>query len=119
MAYVLELSNSKTNQNDDEEADEDDNRSNDSDNIKSNQKYVNVSSRDNRNIYNNNNHNIGDDADKMSNALNRGPFFDISASKNVTALVGKTANMNCRIKNLGNKTVSKHVYFTILAVLLF
>ncbi|XP_031640921.1 hemicentin-1-like [Contarinia nasturtii] len=108
MAYVLELSNPKTNQNNNgEEDDEDDNRSsNDSDNIRSNQKYVNVSSRDNRNFYNNNNHNIGDDADKMNNALNRGPFFDVSASKNVTALVGKTANLNCRIKNLGNKTVT-------------
>ncbi|XP_055313257.1 roundabout homolog 1-like isoform X2 [Sitodiplosis mosellana] len=118
MAYVLELSNSKTNQNDggdgggggdgdDDDDDEDDNRnSNDSDNIRSNQKYVNVSSRD-RNFYNNNNNqNIGDDADKMNNALNRGPFFDVSASKNVTALVGKTANLNCRIKNLGNKTVT-------------
>lgn len=120
MAYVLELSNSKTNQNNGagDEDDEDDNRSsNDSDNTRTNQKYVNVSSRDNRNFYNNNNHNIGDDADKMNNALNRGPFFDVSASKNVTALVGKTANLNCRIKNLGNKTVSKHrlfAHFTIL-----
>lgn len=109
MAYVLELSNSKTNQNDNggvDDDEEDDNRSsNDSDNIRSNHKYVNVSSRDNRNFYNNHNHKISDDADKMNNALNRGPFFDVSASKNVTALVGKTANLNCRIKNLGNKTV--------------
>lgn len=129
MAYVLELSNSKTNQNDGgdnsgggdgrDDDDEDDNRnSNDSDNIRSNQKYVNVSSRDNRNFYNNNNnHNIGDDTDKMNNALNRGPFFDVSASKNVTALVGKTANLNCRIKNLGNKTVSKHVYLLVSTIL--
>lgn len=41
----------------------------------------------------------------VNNPLNRGPFFDVSASKNVTALVGKSANLNCRIKNLGNKTV--------------
>lgn len=27
----------------------------------------------------------------LHNALNRGPYFDISASKNVTALVGNTA----------------------------
>lgn len=110
MAYVLELSNSKTNQNngDDEEDDGDDDirSSSDSDSIRANnQKYVNVSSRDSRNFYNNNNRNIGDDADKMNNVLNRGPFFDVSASKNVTALVGKTANLNCRIKNLANKTV--------------
>lgn len=131
MAYVLELSNSKTNQNNgagggsaggagvggDEDDEDDNSSSNDGDNIRTNQKYVNVSSRDNRNFYNNHNHNIGDDADKMNNALNRGPFFDVSASKNVTALVGKTANLNCRIKNLGNKTVSKHrsfAHFTIL-----
>ncbi|XP_071447059.1 zwei Ig domain protein zig-8-like [Hetaerina americana] len=35
-----------------------------------------------------------------------GPYFDTSASKNVTALVGKTAYLNCRVKNLGNRTVS-------------
>lgn len=44
----------------------------------------------------------------LHNALNRGPYFDISASKNVTALVGNTAYLNCRVRNLGNKTV---VYF--------
>jgi hypothetical protein len=36
----------------------------------------------------------------------RGPYFEPSASRNVTALVGKTAYLNCRIHNLGNKTVS-------------
>ncbi|GLV38216.1 defective proboscis extension response 9 [Carabus blaptoides fortunei] len=35
-----------------------------------------------------------------------GPHFDKSASKNVTALLGKTAYLNCRVKNLGNRTVS-------------
>lgn len=40
------------------------------------------------------------------NALNRGPYFDISASKNVTALVGSSAYLNCRVRNLGNKTVN-------------
>jgi hypothetical protein len=35
----------------------------------------------------------------------RGPYFDPSASKNVTALVGRTAYLNCRVRNLGNKTV--------------
>ncbi|CAH0389283.1 unnamed protein product [Bemisia tabaci] len=34
------------------------------------------------------------------------PYFDKSASKNVTALLGKTAYLNCRVKSLGNKTVS-------------
>lgn len=63
----------------------------------------------------NNNLNTKDlnDHDKeiVNNPLNRGPYFDISASKNVTALVGKTAYLNCRIKNLGNKTVSEKSYF--------
>ncbi|XP_022230520.1 hemicentin-1 isoform X1 [Drosophila obscura] len=42
----------------------------------------------------------------INKALNRGPYFDTSATKNVTSLVGKTGHLNCRIKNLGNKTVS-------------
>nr|XP_044249605.1 uncharacterized protein LOC108068980 isoform X3 [Drosophila takahashii] len=42
----------------------------------------------------------------VSTVLNRGPYFDTSATKNVTSLVGKTGHLNCRIKNLGNKTVS-------------
>ncbi|KAK8379005.1 hypothetical protein O3P69_009629 [Scylla paramamosain] len=32
------------------------------------------------------------------------PFFDYEESKNVTALLGKTAILNCRVKNIGNKT---------------
>ncbi|KAL1396312.1 hypothetical protein pipiens_002714, partial [Culex pipiens pipiens] len=40
------------------------------------------------------------------NPLDRGPYFDISASRNVTALVGNTAYLNCRVRNLGNRTVS-------------
>lgn len=55
------------------------------------------------NVHNNNN-NLNDDLNK--NPLDRGPYFDISASKNVTALVGNTAYLNCRVKNLGNRTVS-------------
>lgn len=35
-----------------------------------------------------------------------GPYFDKTASRNVTALLGKTTYLNCRVKNLGNKTVS-------------
>lgn len=41
-----------------------------------------------------------------SKHYDRGPYFDISASRNVTALVDKTANLNCRIRNLMNRTVS-------------
>uniref|UniRef100_A0A146LIB2 Neurotrimin n=2 Tax=Lygus hesperus TaxID=30085 RepID=A0A146LIB2_LYGHE len=35
-----------------------------------------------------------------------GPMIDKPSSKNVTALLGKTAYLNCKVKNLGNKTVS-------------
>ncbi|XP_014204840.1 zwei Ig domain protein zig-8-like [Copidosoma floridanum] len=38
--------------------------------------------------------------------LDRGPYFDPSASQNVTALVGTTAQLNCRVHNLGDRTVS-------------
>lgn len=38
--------------------------------------------------------------------IDRGPYFDMSAAKNVTALVGKTTYLGCRIRNLGNRTVS-------------
>jgi hypothetical protein len=33
-------------------------------------------------------------------------YIDKLASPNVTALLGKTAYLNCRVKNLGDKTVS-------------
>lgn len=49
--------------------------------------------------------------DVVYNALNRGPSFDTTASKNVTALVGKTAYLNCRIRNLGNKTVFAYIQY--------
>lgn len=39
-------------------------------------------------------------------SITRGPYFDKVASKNVTALVGKTAYLNCRVRNLGNRSVS-------------
>ena len=34
------------------------------------------------------------------------PFFDATIPRNVTALVGKTAYLSCRVRNLGNRTVS-------------
>ena len=33
------------------------------------------------------------------------PYFDLNHSGNVTAVLGKTALLNCRVKNIGNKTV--------------
>lgn len=35
-----------------------------------------------------------------------GPYFDTSAMSNVTGLVGKTVHLVCKVKNLGNRTVS-------------
>ncbi|KAM8703776.1 hypothetical protein ACLKA7_008412 [Drosophila subpalustris] len=43
--------------------------------------------------------------DLIEDSRNAGPYFDKGASKNVTALLGKTAYLNCRVKNLGNKTM--------------
>lgn len=34
------------------------------------------------------------------------PYFDTNVASNVTALVGKSAYLSCRVRNLGNKTVS-------------
>lgn len=157
MAYVLELSNRKSNQN--TNVDDDDNNSNirnsnlrvlpnynngqahnhvntganhkannheneaDDDDNNSVKKTSNTHDSDNKNYFNHYQFNNGDDLEHGGsgsgsgggNPLNRGPFFDVSASKNVTALVGKMANLNCRIKNLQNKTVgttntnSKHI----------
>ncbi|KPU79574.1 uncharacterized protein Dana_GF17168, isoform F [Drosophila ananassae] len=42
---------------------------------------------------------------ELEEARNAGPYFDKAYSKNVTALLGKTAYLNCRVKNLGNKTM--------------
>ncbi|XP_062560581.1 zwei Ig domain protein zig-8-like isoform X2 [Armigeres subalbatus] len=42
---------------------------------------------------------------EATDATRTGPYFDLAASKNVTALLGKTAYLNCRVKNLGNKTM--------------
>lgn len=50
-------------------------------------------------------------------SINRnGPYFDKAASKNVTALLGKTVYLTCRVKNLGNKTVSTHISSFILYI---
>ncbi|XP_065156607.1 zwei Ig domain protein zig-8-like [Atheta coriaria] len=35
-----------------------------------------------------------------------GPYFDTSINSNITGLVGKTVMLHCRVKNLGNRTVS-------------
>jgi hypothetical protein len=38
------------------------------------------------------------------------PYFDLEFSGNVTAVLGKTAILNCRVKDIGNKTVSKFIF---------
>ncbi|XP_066909519.1 neurotrimin [Halyomorpha halys] len=48
----------------------------------------------------------GKGQNSVSPTARPGPNFDRAASKNVTALLGKTAYLNCKVKNLGNKTVS-------------
>ena len=48
---------------------------------------------------------IGDD-DFQGNSLNRGPYFEVTASKKITAIAGQSAYLNCRVRNLGNRTVS-------------
>lgn len=35
------------------------------------------------------------------------PYFDLSTPRNVTALTGKNAFLSCRVRNLGNKSVSE------------
>lgn len=50
-------------------------------------------------------HGGGGGGARGSRPFDREPYFDTTASKNVTSLVGKTAHLNCRIRNLGNKTV--------------
>lgn len=42
---------------------------------------------------------------------NASPYFDLNYSGNVTAVLGKTALLNCRVKNIGNKTVMG-IYFS-------
>jgi hypothetical protein len=42
------------------------------------------------------------------------PYFDTMTPRNVTALVGKSAYLSCRVRNLGNKTVSEVLTAVIL-----
>jgi hypothetical protein len=39
------------------------------------------------------------------NSLNRGPYFEVTTSKNITAIAGQSAYLSCRVRNLGNRTV--------------
>lgn len=39
------------------------------------------------------------------------PYFDTTVPSNITGLAGETVQLACRVKNLGNRTVSKIVLF--------
>ncbi|XP_055378196.1 DEP domain-containing protein DDB_G0279099-like [Condylostylus longicornis] len=95
------------------------NNSNNLNNL-SNNKDNNNSGGGSNNNNNNNNNNGNNNSGNSNNAITtpsskntyveveetrNGPYFDKAASKNVTALLGKTAYLNCRVKNLGNKTM--------------
>ena len=41
----------------------------------------------------------------LTNLKRLEPYFDPNVNQNVTALVGKSAYLNCVVKNLANKTV--------------
>lgn len=45
-----------------------------------------------------------------------GPYFDANIPNNVTAIVGKSAFLRCRVRNLTNKTVSKRYLFILFTV---
>lgn len=40
-------------------------------------------------------------------ASDSGPSFDPTTERNVTVLVGRTAHLHCRVRNLANRTVSE------------
>lgn len=40
------------------------------------------------------------------------PYFDTNVANNVTALVSKSAYLSCKVRNLGNKTVSNYIIVT-------
>merc|ERR1719242_2331160 len=47
--------------------------------------------------------NIGEEKDTEVAST---PYFDLDNSGNVTAVLGKSAYLNCRVKNIKNQTVS-------------
>ena len=49
--------------------------------------------------------------------VDEAPFFDLNNSGDVTAVLGKTAILNCRVKNVGNKTVIKNNVFFVIKVI--
>ena len=58
----------------------------------------------------NDHHNSGPEDSEERSAV---PYFDLNHSGNVTGVLGKTAHLNCRVKNVGNKTVSTNSFIII------
>ncbi len=53
--------------------------------------------------------NGGQTGDAAAGAGDSAPYFDLSNSGDVTAVLHKTAILNCRVKSIGNKTVTLRV----------
>lgn len=49
--------------------------------------------------------------ESMKPAVVQRPYFDDVGPKNVTAVVGQSALLSCRVKHPGDRTVSKQSYF--------
>lgn len=49
-------------------------------------------------------------ASKVSKTTHHRPYFDDVGPRNVTAVVGQSALLNCRVKHPGDRTVSNVLY---------
>lgn len=56
----------------------------------------------------------GDATGLSGGATESGPAFDPTTERNVTVLVGRTAHLHCRVRNLGNRTVSETALDTLV-----
>ena len=45
-----------------------------------------------------------------------GPYFDPEFTKNISVVTGGAAVLNCRVYNIGNRTVRKHFYIIIKCI---
>lgn len=63
---------------------------------------------DDGNVNNNNNNDNQYDVEETTSTETPvvGPHFDYTGFRNITVLVGSTAYLKCRVKRIGNKTVS-------------
>ena len=61
---------------------------------------------------------ILDGSSHPHDSLPTGPYFDPENSQNITAVSGSRALLNCRVYNLGNRTVGGGWYVIIILTLL-